>query len=116
MSNKKPSAPPSFKYRISKSKVDTANYYTTLAKINKIAKALSPDGKLYGNFQIEAGKMFDNFKLKQEDKKNKKFKKETLAFLDRAVNKKTPKKPGTMPSNKAKKKKKESKKYKLLKD
>tara|TARA_R100000700_G_C3052949_1_gene71393 strand:+ start:88 stop:483 length:396 start_codon:yes stop_codon:yes gene_type:complete len=131
MTNKKPSAPPSFKYKISKSKVDTVNYYTTLAKINKIAKALSPDGKLYGNFQIEAGKMFDNFKLKQEDKKNKKFKKETLAFLDKAVNKKTHKKPGTMPQKKAKKKKsfrekflerpkpgkkKESKKYKLLKD
>ena len=94
MTSKKPSASPNFKYRISKSKTDTTNYYTKLAKINKIAKALSPDGKLYGNFQIAAGKMFDNFKLKEEDKKNKTFKKETLAFLDRAVNKKAQKKPG----------------------
>ena len=114
MTNKKPSAPPSFKYKISKSKVDTVNYYTTLAKINKIAKALSPDGKLYGNFQIEAGKMFDNFKLKQEDKKEKNFKKETLSFLDKSINKKN--KTKSMPRKIKKRENKYSNSVRIIED
>ena len=75
-------APPSFKHKLSQSKVNTINYYTNLKKINKIAKELSPDGKLYGNFQKQAARLFNDFTLKKDDLKNKNFKKSLVKDID----------------------------------
>jgi uncharacterized protein (UPF0128 family) len=110
----KPEASPSEKFKISKGKTDTMAYYDRLSKVNTIAKTLSPDGKLYGNFQIEAAKMFDNFKLKQEDKKEKNFKKETLSFLDKSINKKN--KTKSMPRKIKKRENKYSNSVRIIED
>ena len=80
-------APPSFKQRVSQSKVDTTNYYTNLKKINQIAKELSPDGKLYGNFQKQAASLFSDFTLKKDDLKNKNFKKSLIKDIDAFIKK-----------------------------
>ena len=75
-------APPSFKQRVSQSKVDNTKYYTNLKKINKIARELSPDGQLYGNFQKQAARLFNDFTLKKDDLKNKNFKKSLVKDID----------------------------------
>ena len=80
-------APPSFKQKLSQSKVETTKYYTNLKKINKIAKELSPDGKLYGNFQKQAAKLFNDFTLKKDDLKNKIFKKSLIKDIDTFIEK-----------------------------
>jgi hypothetical protein len=80
-------APPSFKQRVSQSKVDNTKYYTNLKKINKIARELSPDGKLYGNFQKQAASIFSDFTLKKDDLKNKNFKKSLIKDIDAFIKK-----------------------------
>ena len=77
-----PSSSPNQKAKESAAKVNMIKYYDRLKQVNKIAKELSPDGKLYANFQKQAAKLFDDFSLKKADLKNTIFKKSLIKDID----------------------------------
>jgi len=95
-----PSSSPSQKAKESSAKVNMLNYYYRLKQVNKIAKELSPDGKLYANFQKQAAKLFDDFSLKKADIKNTIFKKSLIKDIDSFLKKTKKKRPAPFTKSK----------------